>query len=134
MSLPRSPRGNRMRHEVTDADTAFAVGSGDVPVLATPRLIAWMEAATVQSAVAFLETGQTTVGTAVRIEHRRATRVGGSIEITATPPREADGRRMTFIVQAIDGSGQVVAAGEIDRVIVDRDRFLAAASDADTGN
>jgi fluoroacetyl-CoA thioesterase len=123
-----------MRHEVTDADTAFAVGSGDVPVLATPRLIAWMEAATVQSAVAFLETGQTTVGTAVRIEHRRATRVGGSIEITATPPREADGRRMTFIVQAIDGSGQVVAAGEIDRVIVDRDRFLAAASDADTGN
>jgi fluoroacetyl-CoA thioesterase len=123
-----------MRHEVTDADTAFAVGSGDVPVLATPRLIAWMEAATVQSAVAFLETGQTTVGTAVRIEHRRATRVGGSIEITATPPRDADGRRMTFIVQAIDGSGQVVAAGEIDRVIVDRDRFLAAASDADTGN
>jgi fluoroacetyl-CoA thioesterase len=123
-----------MRHEVTDADTAFAVGSGDVPVLATPRLIAWMEAATVQSAVAFLETGQTTVGTAVRIEHRRATRVGGSIEITATPPREADGRRMTFIVQAIDGSGQVVAAGEIDRMIVDRDRFLAAASDADTGN
>jgi fluoroacetyl-CoA thioesterase len=123
-----------MRHEVTDADTAFAVGSGDVPVLATPRLIAWMEAATVQSAVAFLETGQTTVGTAVRIEHRRATRVGGSIEITATPPRDADGRRMTFIVQAIDGSGQVVAVGEIDRVIVDRHRFLATASDADTGN
>jgi fluoroacetyl-CoA thioesterase len=123
-----------MRHEVTDADTAFAVGSGDVSVLATPRLIAWMEAATVQSAVAFLETGQTTVGTAVRIEHRRATRVGGSIEITATPPRDADGGRMTFIVQAIDGSGQVVAAGEIDRVIVDRDRFLAAASDADTSS
>ena len=123
-----------MRHEVTDADTAVAVGSGDVSVLATPRLIAWMEAATVQSAVAFLETGQTTVGTAVRIEHRRATRVGGSIEITSTPPREAYGRRMTFIVQAIDGSGQVVAAGEIDRMIVDRDRFLAAASDADTGN
>jgi predicted thioesterase len=123
-----------MRHEVTDADTAAALGSGDVPVLATPRLIAWMEAATVQSAAAFLETGQTTVGAAVRIEHRSATRVGGSIEITATPPRDADGRRLTFIVQAIDGSGQVVAAGEIDRVIVDRDRFLAAASDADTGS
>jgi len=127
-----------MRHEVTDADTAAALGSGDVPVLATPRLIAWMEAATVQSATAFLETGQTTVGAAVRIEHRiehrSATRVGGSIEITATPPRDADGRRLTFIVQAIDGSGQLVAAGEIDRVIVDRDRFLAAASDADTGS
>ncbi|WP_433454941.1 hypothetical protein ACQPXS_43195 [Streptomyces sp. CA-142005] len=39
-----------MRHEVTDADTAVRVGSGDVPVLATPRLIAWMEAATVRAA------------------------------------------------------------------------------------
>ena len=59
-----------MRHEVTDADTAVALGSGDVPVLATPRLIAWMEAATVRAAAAFLVKGQTTVGTAIRIEHR----------------------------------------------------------------
>jgi fluoroacetyl-CoA thioesterase len=59
-----------MRHEVTDADTAAALGSGDVPVLATPRLIAWMEAATVRAAAAFLVKGQTTVGTAIRIEHR----------------------------------------------------------------
>jgi predicted thioesterase len=62
-----------MRHEVTDADTAAALGSGDVPVLGTPRLIAWMEAATVQAAAASLNPGQTTVGTSIRIEHRRAT-------------------------------------------------------------
>ena len=107
-----------MRHEVTESDTAAALGSGDVPVLATPRLIAWMEAATVRAATAFLGTGQTTVGTAIRIEHRRATPMGGSVEITATPTRDPVGR-LTFDVQAIDGLGQIVAAGEIDRAIVD---------------
>jgi len=116
-----------MRHEVTDADTAAALGSGDVPVLGTPRLIAWMEAAPARAAAASLSPGQTTVGTAIRIEHRRATVVGGSVEITATP-RDAGSRRLTFEVEAVDGSGQVVAAGQIDRVIVDRSRFLRAAS------
>ena len=123
-----------MRHEVTDADTAVALGSGDVPVLATPRLIAWLEAATVRSADAFLATGQTTVGTGIRIEHRHATGVGGSIEITAAPQRHAASRRLTFDVQAIDGSGQVVAAGQIERAIVDRQRFLASVSATDTYN
>jgi len=116
-----------MRHDVTDADTAAALGSGDVPVLGTPRLIAWLEAATVRAAAPLLDEGQTTVGTAIRVEHRRATPVGGSVEITATPPPAAD-RHLTFDVLAIDGSGQVVAAGQIDRVIVDRGRFLEAAA------
>jgi predicted thioesterase len=123
-----------MRHEVTDADTAVALGSGDVPVLATPRLIAWMEAATVRAADTFLATGQTTVGTTIRIEHRRATGVSGSVEITATPQRDAASRRLTFDVQAIDGSGQVVAAGQIERAIVDRQRFLASVSAETTHN
>jgi len=116
-----------MRHEVTDADTAAALGSGDVPVLGTPRLIAWLEAATVRAAAASLDPGQTTVGTAIRVEHRRATTVGGSVEITATPG-DAAGRLLTFDVSAVDGSGLVVASGQIDRVIVDRARFLEAAA------
>ena len=113
---------------VTDADTAAALGSGDVPVLGTPRLIAWLEAATLRAAAAVINPGQTTVGTAVRVEHRRATAVGGSVEITATAPRDAAGRHLTFEVLAVDDSEQVVAAGQIDRVIVDQDRFLQAAS------
>lgn len=121
-----------MAHVVTDADTAQAMGSGDVPVLATPRLIAWMEAATVQAAERFLDDGQTTVGTAIRVEHRRATLVGGRVEVTAQPPSRPAGRRLTFVVLAVDGSGAVVAAGEIDRVIVDRQRFLTAATDTGT--
>lgn len=113
-----------MRYEVTDADTAARVGSGDVPVLATPRLIAWLEAATVQAAGPFTGPGQTTVGTAVRVEHRRATTVGGSVDVVADPPSTADGRRLTFTVRATDDAGQLVAIGEIDRAIVDRDKFL----------
>jgi len=117
------------RHEVTSADTATALGSGDVPVLGTPRLIAWMESAAVRSAAPFLAAGQTTVGVAVRIEHLRASCVGESIEVTATPPPEAADRRLTFLVQATDSSGRLVATGEIDRVIIDRERFLAAQAD-----
>jgi fluoroacetyl-CoA thioesterase len=117
-----------MRFEVTDDDTAAALGSGDVPVLGTPRLIAWMEAATVRAAVAVLSADQTTVGTAIRIEHRRATAVGDSVEIIAGPPLNVGSRRLTFEVQAVDQFGQVVAAGEIDRAIVDRERFIKAVS------
>ena len=48
-----------MRYHVSEGDSAIALGSGDVPVLATPRLIASMEAATVDSAMAFLDAGET---------------------------------------------------------------------------
>lgn len=115
-----------MRHDVTDDDTAIAVGSGDVPVLATPRLIAWMEIAAMHAAAAFIGPGQTTVGTAVRIEHRRATPVGGTVDVTADAPLAPVGRTLTFAVRALDGSGVLVATGELDRAIVDRNRFLAA--------
>jgi predicted thioesterase len=118
-----------MRHEVTEADTAVAVGSGDVPVLATPRLIAWMQAATVRAAAPFTEAGRTTVGTEVRVRHVRATPVGGRVEVTATPAASVVGGRLTFVVRAVDGSGRLVATGEIDRAIVDRRRFLARTED-----
>ncbi len=117
-----------VRFEVTDADTATAVGSGDVPVLATPRLIAWMEAATVRSAAQFVSAGQTTVGTAIRVEHRHPTPVGGSVAVIAEPSSSPVGRRLTFAVKAIDSLQKLVAIGEIDRAIVDRKRFLEATS------
>jgi fluoroacetyl-CoA thioesterase len=115
-----------MRYQVTDADTAIALGSGDVPVLATPRLIAWLEAATVQAARPFLGAGQTSVGTSIRVDHLRATPVGGNVEVTAEAPAAPAGRRLTFTVSAADGSGRAVAAGEIDRIVVDTERFLGS--------
>jgi predicted thioesterase len=109
-----------MRYVVTDLDTAEAMGSGDVPVLATPRLIEWMEASAVGAAAAFVEPGMTTVGAAIRVDHPCSTPVGGSVDVTATAPAAAVGRRLTFGVQAIDGSGALEAEGQVDRVLVDR--------------
>lgn len=115
-----------MHFTVTESDTAIALGSGDVPVLATPRLIAWLEAATVREAAPRLADGQTSVGTAIRVRHLRATPVGGTIEVAAAVSA-MEGRHLTFHVAAHDGHGDSVADGEIERVVVDRQRFLADA-------
>lgn len=115
-----------MQHIVAEADTAAAVGSGDVPVLATPHLIAWLEAATVRAAAGLLLPDQTSVGTAIRVEHLRATPLGGRVRVEVEVPEPPETRHLTFVVGAIDDDGQLVAAGEIDRAIVDRARFLAS--------
>lgn len=113
----------RLQFTVTEADTAAALGSGDVEVLGTPRLLAWLEAATVRAAATVLQPGQTSVGTAVRLRHRRPSRVGDTVEVSAEAVGGSDGSRLRFGVRAVDGSGELVADGEVDRVVVDRERF-----------
>jgi fluoroacetyl-CoA thioesterase len=114
--------------EVTDADTALAVGSGSLPVLGTPRLLAWCEAATV--AELELPEGQTSVGTRVSLEHLAASPVGARVEVTAAPAY-VDGRLHRFAVTARDvASGKVVGSGEVTRVVVDAERFMARISPA----
>jgi predicted thioesterase len=114
---------------VGDADTAAAVGSGDVPVLATPRLLEWLEAATVAALEGSLPDGATSVGTRVDLEHVAPSPVGATItvraEITAV-----DGRLVRFDVEALHPDGEVVAHGRITRVAVDRARFLERSSGA----
>jgi fluoroacetyl-CoA thioesterase len=104
-------------------DTAIKMGSGDVPVLGTPRLLAIAEAATVQAVHDHLAPGQTSVGTKVTLEHRAASPVGTHVEVTAELV-EVDGRRLIFEVIARDRK-RTVATATIERVVVDRDRFLA---------
>ncbi|HEU5416313.1 MAG TPA: hotdog domain-containing protein [Streptosporangiaceae bacterium] len=130
MSLATGARGT-VSAVVTEADTALAAGSGDVPVLATPRLLALAEAATVAAIAPHLARGQTSVGTAVHIEHRRATPVGAQVTADAELT-SVDGPRLTFSVTArhVVGSaggepGDVIAAGTVERAVVDRARFLA---------
>jgi fluoroacetyl-CoA thioesterase len=113
--------------EVTQADTAQALGSGDVPVLGTPRLLALAEAACVAAVAPNLEEGQTTVGAAMSLEHKRASPVNASIEVEAELTR-IDGRRLwfNFIAYAPDeGDDVVIGAGSVERVLVDTERFLA---------
>ena len=132
-----------LRVVVSEADTAIAAGSGDVPVLATPRLLALAEAACVAAIEPQLTAGMTAVGTAVSLEHRRASPVGAEIDVEAELT-EVDGRRLvfSFIVRHSpppsgdqsgrgDGSADeedlVVGAGTLERVVVDREKFLARA-------
>ncbi len=110
---------------VTEDDTAAAVGSGSLPVLGTPRLLAWCEAATCAALEPHLGDGETSVGTRVSLEHLAASPIGAEVEVTASTAY-VDGRLRRFTVAAkhVDG-GKLVGTGEITRVIVDAERFLA---------
>lgn len=121
MSSPQA----RLAFAVTDRDTASALGSGDVPVLATPRLIAWLEAATV-AAIPGLGDDETSVGTRVDIEHLAASPVGATVEAVADLIHR-DGRLLRFQVVAHHdiGAGPIlIARGEVTRVVVRREPFL----------
>jgi predicted thioesterase len=110
---------------VGDTDTAVALGSGDLPVLGTPRLLAWAEEATCAALAANLPDGRTSVGTRVKLEHVGASPVGAEVRVTATVVH-SDGRLVRFEVVAEHTSDEkVVGHGEVTRVVVDRDRFLS---------
>jgi len=113
-----------LRRTVGGADSAAAVGSGDLAVLATPRLLAWMEAATVAAVSGHLLPGQTTVGTRVRLEHTRGTALGVEVEVSAELVH-VDGRLLRFEVVAVDDASSVLGRAEVTRVVVDADRFVA---------
>lgn len=112
---------------VTEDMTADRLGSGDVPVLGTPAVLALVEAAAVAAVADGLEPGSTTVGASVDLEHLAPTPVGGTVTATAALA-EVEGRRLTFRFEVTDAAGPV-ARGEHVRVIVDRDRFLGSAGD-----
>jgi fluoroacetyl-CoA thioesterase len=111
-----------LEFQVTAGDTARALGSGDVEVLATPRLLAWCEATTVAALAGQLPPERTSVGSRVRLEHLAATPVGGTAVVTAELEYQ-DGRLVRFAVSAVDAAGRLIATGEVTRVIVDRQRF-----------
>jgi len=107
---------------VTDADTALAMQSGDVPVLSTPRVVGLAEEAVVAAVVNALPEGTTTVGYRIQMDHLAPVPVGGKVRAEATLTA-SEGRRLTFRVLVTDGHG-LVAAGRITRVVVDTERFL----------
>jgi predicted thioesterase len=113
-------------HAVAEADTATAFGSGDVPVLATPRVLALLEEATVAAVAPSMADGQTTVGTRISLEHQAATPVGRTVTASARLVA-VDGRRLEFEVTLTDGA-TVAAFGTVERIVVDRARFIARAA------
>jgi fluoroacetyl-CoA thioesterase len=107
---------------VSDADTAIAMRSGEVPVLATPRVIALCEEASVRALLGELGPRETSVGMRVQLDHLAPTAVGHTVTAEATVEK-VNGRRVTFTVSVSDERG-LVAVGRVSRVIVDIERFL----------
>lgn len=108
---------------VTPENTAQAVGSGLVPVFATPHMIALMENAAVQAVQAHLAPDEGTVGTRLDVTHDAATPVGMRVwaeaELTAV-----EGRKLTFAVRAYDEAEQI-GGGTHERFIIKPEKFLA---------
>lgn len=117
-----------LRYTVAEADTASAVGSGEMPVLGTPRVLALAERATVAAVAEALEAEATTVGARVELDHLAPSLVGAELEIAAVLEHVA-GRRLQFAVRLHDG-GRLVASGRITRVVVDTAAFLRDAGAA----
>ena len=108
---------------VTAESTAEYIGSGDLAVFATPAMCALMENAAMMAVAAHLEEGSTTVGTALNIEHSRATKVGATVTATAVLT-EINGRELQFNIAARDEVG-VIGEGTHTRFIVNREKFIA---------
>lgn len=127
MTLPLEPglRGDARIDSVGVADLAEALGSGDVAVLGTPRVVALAEAASVAAVAPALEPAQTSVGVSVRLRHLAPTLLGAWV-VASAELVACERRRLQFRVEVRDAGG-VVADGEIERVVVDRASFVANA-------
>lgn len=125
MSIPLGTKGEA-HTTVTKQNTAQAMGSGSLPVFATPAMAALMEQAAYSSLLPLLKDGQDSVGTSLNISHRSATPLGLSVraesEVTAV-----DGKKITFSVAAYDEAG-LIGEGVHQRFLVAHDRFLAKAA------
>ena len=117
----------KVEKEVTAADTALMLGSGDVEVFGTPAVVALCELAAVHAVAPALGPNETTVGSRIEIEHLAPTVVGRTV-IGYARVEEVDGRRIGFTIEASDNAG-VIARGSHVRVRVDRDLFMANAWD-----
>lgn len=106
---------------VREEDTAQHLGSGNVAVLATPRMIALMENASVKAVDHLLPPGQATVGSEIRVRHLAATPQGMEVTVRSELV-EVEGRRLTFKVEAFD-EREKIGEGTHLRFVIDLDRF-----------
>lgn len=106
---------------VDAGSTAAALGSGDVDVLGTPKVVALVEQAAVAAVAGSLPAGQTTVGTNITLDHLRPSRVGVTVVANAVLT-SVDGKRLSFAVKLVEGE-DLAARGTHTRFVVDRKAF-----------
>ena len=110
---------------VTEQNTAAAMGSGLLPVFATPAMLALMENAAAGSVQPYLPEGQGTVGTRLEVSHLAATPIGLTVR-AESELMEIDRRRLVFSAEVWDEAGKI-GEGTHERFIVDSEKFLAKA-------
>lgn len=108
---------------VTEAVTAIQMGSGDMPVLATPAMMALMENAAMLAVADHLPEGCTTVGGHIASSHIKPSKLGDIVTATATVTR-VDGKRIEFKVEARSGE-TLLGEGTHLRFIVDKEKFMS---------
>lgn len=108
---------------VNATNTAVAAQSGSLQVFGTPFMIALMEKATCKAVEEFLDEGETTVGTNIDVSHIKASGIGTVITATAILD-DADERKLTFTVYAVDDNGNTIGKGTIERFVVNADKFM----------
>lgn len=109
--------------EVTQTNTAKAVGSGSLEVFATTMMVALMEEAACLAIADMLEEGQTSVGTKISVEHTAASLVSQVVSATAVITN-VDGRSVEFELAASDKNGEI-GKGTHTRFIVNEDKFIS---------
>ncbi len=108
---------------VSEAVTAIRMGSGDMPVLATPAMMALMENAAMLAVADHLPEGSTTVGGHITSSHLKPTKLGDTVTATATVTR-IDGKKIEFKVEAHCGE-TLLGEGNHLRFIVDKEKFMS---------
>ncbi len=107
---------------VNDKNTAISLGSGGIPVFATPAMIALMENAALNSVSGFLPEGNSTVGIQINTSHIAATPVG--MEVTAKSELvQIDGKKLTFKIEAFDEK-EKIGEGVHERFVINVDKFM----------
>ena len=107
---------------VTDAVTAIAMGSGDMPVLATPAMMALMENAAMMAIAEALPEGCTSVGGHIESSHLRPSKIGETVTAIAEVTK-VDGKKVEFKVAAYSGE-TLLGEGTHLRFVVDKERFM----------
>ncbi|SHK50814.1 Predicted thioesterase [Selenomonas ruminantium] len=116
---------NVVTEEVTQEKTAQAMGSGSLPVYATPAMTCLMEKAATEALEPLVPEGWTTVGISLHVAHKAATPVGMQVraeaEVTAV-----EGRKIIFTVRAFDDAEEI-GVGTHERFAVLKEKFLTKA-------
>jgi Predicted thioesterase len=108
---------------VSEQQSAAFLGSGILPVFATPAMVAFMENTAMQAMEALLREGECSVGTEVNVRHLKASPVGAEITCLACIT-QVDGRKVSFEIQATDAAGDIIGVATHQRFIVSARRFM----------